>query len=106
MRALSLMAALVSFTMADDQYPPVDPKSANCMNWDAYWYMSYDVNCNTVWEEWDEYCMYYAVPDNCIDIEYEMQMIPWVMKPDKIIDKEIKRKKIALLKATEEIEAP
>ena len=76
MRVLSFMVALVSFTAANDQETLVDPKEADCMNWNAYWYASDDTYCNSVWEEWDKYCMYYGVPGNCMAIEEEMNTVP------------------------------
>ena len=40
-----------------DRPPAASDDSPGCMNWDAYFYESTDENCNTMWENWDEYCL-------------------------------------------------
>lgn len=45
----------------------------NCMNWDAWLYLSDDDTCNNLWEEWDKWC-YCSWDDICDDVEAEM---PW-----------------------------
>ena len=100
------MAALIGVTAA----APKDPKEAECMDWDAYFYLSDDQECVTVWMAWDEYCMsFQTMPDECTVIEKEMQsvmptLMQQVLKPKHMADKKIPEKKLALLGAKEEFE--
>ena len=50
-----------------------DESGDNCMNWDAWLYLSTDDTCNNLWEEWDEWC-FCSLDDICDAVEAEM---PW-----------------------------
>ena len=113
MRSLAIMAALVGFTAAQEA-AQIDcageicnPDEAGCMNWDAYFYAS-GGSCDDVWMEWDQHCMY-TDDDTCYAIEaamagVEATALQQVLKRN-MADKKDPAKKLALLGATEEVEA-
>ena len=52
-----------------------DEASEDCMNWDAFAYMSDNVTCNAIWEDWDNYCWSFTwdeEPDACVEVWNEM----------------------------------
>ena len=56
----------------------MQPTDTDCMNWEAFTYMSDSDTCNDIWYEWDMYCWSFweEQPQACRDVWDELLKVP------------------------------